>query len=90
VHLSGDVIYTNKARAALPIALVFPGDGAAYCIERGMDILASEASGWIPAELRLKEFHQSGKVSLSLRVGLGVRFRRTTTPAMKKMMETVD
>jgi len=53
-HLSVDGIYTNKAPGGVAYRCR-PRDEAAYCIERGMDILAQKLR-MDPAELRLKNF----------------------------------
>src|SRR6266852_6960738 len=54
-HLSVDGIYTNKAPGGVAYRCSFRVTEAAYCIERGMDILAQKL-GMDPAELRLKNF----------------------------------
>ena len=74
-HLSVDGIYTNKAPGGVAYRCSFRVTEAAYCIERGMDILAQKL-GMDPAELRLKNFIKAGAVPVSLGARLGVRFRR--------------
>lgn len=54
-HLSVDGIYTNKAPGGVAYRCSFRVTEAAYCIERGMDILAQKL-GMDPVELRLKNF----------------------------------
>src|SRR5271155_3388932 len=54
-HLVVDGIYTNKAPGGVAYRCSFRVTEAAYCIERGMDILAKKL-GMDPAELRLKNF----------------------------------
>ena len=52
-HLAVDGVYTNKAPGGVAYRCSFRVTEAAYCIERGMDILAQKL-GMDPAELRLK------------------------------------
>ncbi len=54
-HCSVDGVYTNKAPGGVAYRCSFRVTEAAYCIERGMDILAQKL-GMDPAELRLKNF----------------------------------
>ena len=54
-HISVDGVYTNKAPGGVAYRCSFRVTEAAYCIERGMDILAQKL-GMDPAELRLKNF----------------------------------
>ncbi|MFD1694973.1 aerobic carbon-monoxide dehydrogenase large subunit [Roseibium aestuarii] len=54
-HLSVDGVYTNKAPGGVAYRCSFRVTEAAYCIERGMDILAKKL-GMDPADLRMKNF----------------------------------
>ncbi len=54
-HCAVDGVYTNKAPGGVAYRCSFRVTEAAYCIERGMDILAARL-GMDPAELRLKNF----------------------------------
>ncbi|WP_439528795.1 aerobic carbon-monoxide dehydrogenase large subunit [Pannonibacter sp.] len=54
-HLSVDGVYTNKAPGGVAYRCSFRVTEAAYCIERGMDILAQKL-GMDPADLRMKNF----------------------------------
>ncbi|MEP1187960.1 MAG: aerobic carbon-monoxide dehydrogenase large subunit, partial [Roseibium sp.] len=54
-HLEVDGVYTNKAPGGVAYRCSFRVTEAAYCIERGMDILAQKL-GMDPADLRLKNF----------------------------------
>ncbi len=54
-HLAVDGVYTNKAPGGVAYRCSFRVTEAAYCIERGMDILAQKL-GMDPADLRLKNF----------------------------------
>ena len=54
-HCVVDGVYTNKAPGGVAYRCSFRVTEAAYCIERGMDILAAKL-GMDPAELRLKNF----------------------------------
>lgn len=54
-HLAVDGVYTNKAPGGVAYRCSFRVTEAAYCIERGMDILAQKL-GMDPADLRMKNF----------------------------------
>jgi len=54
-HLAVDGVYTNKAPGGVAYRCSFRVTEAAYCIERGMDILARKL-GMDPADLRMKNF----------------------------------
>ncbi|MEO9526756.1 MAG: aerobic carbon-monoxide dehydrogenase large subunit [Roseibium sp.] len=54
-HLEVDGVYTNKAPGGVAYRCSFRVTEPAYCIERGMDILAQKL-GMDPADLRLKNF----------------------------------
>ncbi|POF30011.1 aerobic carbon-monoxide dehydrogenase large subunit [Roseibium marinum] len=54
-HLEVDGVYTNKAPGGVAYRCSFRVTEAAYCIERGMDILAQKL-GMDPADLRIKNF----------------------------------
>jgi len=54
-HVAVDGVYTNKAPGGVAYRCSFRVTEAAYCIERGMDILAQKL-GMDPADLRLKNF----------------------------------
>ena len=77
--LSVDGVYTNKAPGGVAYRCSFRVTEAAYCIERGMDILAQKL-GMDPAELRLKNFIKAGAVPLSLGARAGNTIPATTTP----------
>jgi carbon-monoxide dehydrogenase large subunit len=70
-HLAVDGVYTNKAPGGVAYRCSFRVTEAAYCIERGMDILAQKL-GMDPAELRLKNFIKPRTVPLSIGAGLGI------------------
>lgn len=54
-HVAVDGVYTSKAPGGVAYRCSFRVTEAAYCIERGMDILAQKL-GMDPADLRLKNF----------------------------------
>ena len=54
-HVAVDGVYTNKAPGGVAYRCSFRVTEAAYCIERGMDILAQKL-GMDPADLRMKNF----------------------------------
>ena len=87
-HLSVDGIYTNKAPGGVAYRCSFRVTEAAYCIERGMDILAQKL-GMDPAELRLKNFIRKEQFPYHSALGWEYDSGDYHT-AMKKMMETVD
>ncbi len=87
-HLSVDGIYTNKAPGGVAYRCSFRVTEAAYCIERGMDILAQKL-GMDPAELRLKNFIKPEQFPYHSALGWEYDSGDYHT-AMKKMMETVD
>ena len=74
-HLVVDGIYSNKAPGGVAYRCSFRVTEAAYCIERGMDILAQKLK-MDPAELRLKNFIKREQFPYHSALGLGVRFRR--------------
>src|SRR5450755_4644355 len=69
-HLSVDGIYTNKAPGGVAYRCSFRVTEAAYCIERGMDILAQKL-GMDPAELL-----PARAIPVARGAGVGIRFRR--------------
>src|SRR6202522_3422158 len=87
-HLSVDGIYTNKAPGGVAYRCSFRVTEAAYCIERGMDILAQKL-GMDPAELRLKNFIKAEQFPYHSALGWEYDSGDYHT-AMRKMMETVD
>ena len=87
-HLSVDGIYTNKAPGGVAYRCSFRVTEAAYCIERGMDILAQKL-GMDPAELRLKNFIKPEQFPYHSALGWEYDSGDYHT-AMRKMMETVD
>ena len=87
-HLAVDGIYTNKAPGGVAYRCSFRVTEAAYCIERGMDILAQKL-GMDPAELRLKNFIKPEQFPYHSALGWEYDSGDYHT-AMKKMMETVD
>lgn len=54
-HVAVDGVHTNKAPGGVACRCSFRVTEAAYCIERGMDILAQKL-GMDPADLRMKNF----------------------------------
>src|SRR5260370_5001574 len=87
-HLSVDGIYTNKAPGGVAYRCSFRVTEAAYCIERGMDILAQKL-GMEPAELRLKNFIKPEQFPYHSALGWEYDSGNYQT-AMRKMMESVD
>src|SRR6202041_2857757 len=87
-HLSVDGIYTNKAPGGVAYRCSFRVTEAAYCIERGMDILAQKL-GMDPAELRLKNFIRKEQFPYHSALGWEYDSGDYHT-AMRKMMETVN
>src|SRR6266849_6020082 len=87
-HLSVDGIYTNKAPGGVAYRCSFRVTEAAYCIERGMDILAQKL-GMDPAELRLKNFIKQEQFPYHSALGWEYDSGDYHT-AMKKMMESTD
>jgi len=87
-HLSVDGIYTNKAPGGVAYRCSFRVTEAAYCIERGMDILAQKLK-MDPAELRLKNFIKAEQFPYHSALGWEYDSGDYHT-AMKKMMEAVD
>src|ERR1019366_6295185 len=87
-HVSVDGIYTNKAPGGVAYRCSFRVTEAAYCIERGMDILAQKL-GMDPAELRLKNFIKPEQFPYHSALGWEYDSGDYHT-AMRKMMETVD
>ena len=84
--LSVDGVYTNKAPGGVAYRCSFRVTEAAYCIERGMDILASRL-GMDPAELRLKNFIRPEQFPYHSALGWEYDSGDYAT-AMKKAMET--
>ncbi len=87
-HLSVDGIYTNKAPGGVAYRCSFRVTEAAYCIERGMDILAQKL-GMDPAELRLKNFIKPEQFPYHSALGWEYDSGDYHT-GMRKMMESVD
>ena len=84
-HLAVDGIYTNKAPGGVAYRCSFRVTEAAYCIERGMDILAQKL-GMDPAELRLKNFIKAEQFPYHSALGWEYDSGDYHT-AMRKMME---
>ena len=84
-HVAVDGIYTNKAPGGVAYRCSFRVTEAAYCIERGMDILAQKL-GMDPAELRLKNFIKTEQFPYHSALGWEYDSGDYHT-AMKKMME---
>jgi carbon-monoxide dehydrogenase large subunit len=82
-----DGIYTNKAPGGVAYRCSFRVTEAAYCIERGMDILA-QMLGMDPAELRLRNFIKPEQFPYHSALGWEYDSGDYHT-AMKKMMESV-
>src|SRR6202012_426510 len=87
-HLAVDGVYTNKAPGGVAYRCSFRVTEAAYCIERGMDILAQKL-GMDPAELRLKNFIKPEQFPYHSALGWEYDSGDYHT-AMRKMMESVD
>src|SRR5258707_1263704 len=87
-HMSVDGIYTNKAPGGVAYRCSFRVTEAAYCIERGMDILAQKL-GMDPAELRLKNFIKAEQLPYHSALGWEYDSGNYHT-AMHKMMESTD
>jgi len=86
-HVSAVGAYTNKAPGGVAYRCSFRVTEAAYCIERGMDILAQKL-GMDPAELRLKNFIKPEQFPYHSALGWEYDSGDYAT-AMKKGMETV-
>src|SRR6266849_1206077 len=87
-HVSVDGVYSNKAPGGVAYRCSFRVTEAAYCIERGMDILAQKL-GMDPAELRLKNFIKPEQFPYHSALGWEYDSGDYHT-AMKKMMESTD
>ncbi|MBO0345299.1 carbon-monoxide dehydrogenase large subunit [Roseibium sp. CAU 1637] len=87
-HLSVDGVYTNKAPGGVAYRCSFRVTEAAYCIERGMDVLAQKL-GMDPADLRLKNFIQPEQFPYNS--ALGWEYDSGDYPtAMHKAMDAID
>ncbi|WP_417693412.1 aerobic carbon-monoxide dehydrogenase large subunit [Roseibium sp.] len=87
-HLSVDGVYTNKAPGGVAYRCSFRVTEAAYCIERGMDVLAQKL-GMDPADLRLKNFIKPEQFPYNS--ALGWEYDSGDYPtAMHKAMDAID
>ena len=87
-HLAVDGVYTNKAPGGVAYRCSFRVTEAAYCIERGMDILAQKL-GMDPADLRLKNFIRREQFPYQSALGWEYDSGDYHT-AMHKAMEAID
>ncbi len=87
-HLAVDGVYTNKAPGGVAYRCSFRVTEAAYCIERGMDILAQKL-GMDPADLRLKNFIRREQFPYQSALGWEYDSGDYHT-AMNKVMEAID
>jgi aerobic carbon-monoxide dehydrogenase large subunit len=87
-HCAVDGVYTNKAPGGVAYRCSFRVTEAAYCIERGMDILAQKL-GMDPAELRLKNFIKREQFPYQSALGWEYDSGDYHT-AMKQGMEKID
>src|ERR1700730_5573864 len=87
-HCVVDGVYTNKAPGGVAYRCSFRVTEAAYCIERGMDILAAKL-GMDPAELRLKNFVRREQFPYQSALGWEYDSGDYHT-AMRQAMEKVD
>jgi carbon-monoxide dehydrogenase large subunit len=87
-HLAVDGVYTNKAPGGVAYRCSFRVTEAAYCIERGMDILAQKL-GMDPADLRMKNFIQPHQFPYNS--ALGWEYDSGNYPAaLEKAMTAID
>jgi aerobic carbon-monoxide dehydrogenase large subunit len=87
-HCAVDGVYTNKAPGGVAYRCSFRVTEAAYCIERGMDILAQKLK-MDPAELRLKNFIKREQFPYQSALGWEYDSGDYHT-AMKQGMERID
>ncbi|MBD8874743.1 carbon-monoxide dehydrogenase large subunit [Roseibium polysiphoniae] len=87
-HLSVDGVYTNKAPGGVAYRCSFRVTEAAYCIERGMDVLAQKL-GMDPADLRLKNFIKAEQFPYNSALGWEYDSGDYHT-AMHKAMDAID
>ncbi|WP_153769894.1 aerobic carbon-monoxide dehydrogenase large subunit [Labrenzia sp. CE80] len=87
-HLSVDGVYTNKAPGGVAYRCSFRVTEAAYCIERGMDVLAQKL-GMDPADLRLKNFIKPEQFPYNSALGWEYDSGDYHT-AMHKAMDAID
>jgi aerobic carbon-monoxide dehydrogenase large subunit len=87
-HCVVDGVYTNKAPGGVAYRCSFRVTEAAYCIERGMDILAQKL-GMDPAELRIKNFIKREQFPYQSALGWEYDSGDYHT-AMKQAMEKID
>ncbi len=83
-----DGVYTNKAPGGVAYRCSFRVTEAAYCIERGMDILAQKL-GMDPAELRMRNFIRRDQFPYQSALGWEYDSGDYHT-AMKQAMEKLD
>jgi carbon-monoxide dehydrogenase large subunit len=86
-HLEVDGVYTNKAPGGVAYRCSFRVTEAAYCIERGMDILAQKL-GMDPADLRMKNFVKPEQFPYQSALGWEYDSGDYHT-AMQKAMDTI-
>ncbi len=86
-HLEVDGVYTNKAPGGVAYRCSFRVTEAAYCIERGMDILAQKL-GMDPADLRMKNFVKQEQFPYQSALGWEYDSGDYHT-AMQKAMDTI-
>ncbi|MEP2704045.1 MAG: aerobic carbon-monoxide dehydrogenase large subunit [Roseibium sp.] len=87
-HLEVDGVYTNKAPGGVAYRCSFRVTEAAYCIERGMDILAQKL-GMDPADLRMKNFVKKEQFPYQSALGWEYDSGDYHT-AMQKAMDTLE
>jgi carbon-monoxide dehydrogenase large subunit len=87
-HVAVDGVYTNKAPGGVAYRCSFRVTEAAYCIERGMDILAQKLK-IDPAELRMKNFIRRDQFPYQSALGWEYDSGDYHT-AMKQAMEKID
>lgn len=86
-HLEVDGVYTNKAPGGVAYRCSFRVTEAAYCIERGMDILAQKLE-MDPADLRIKNFIKPEQFPYQSALGWEYDSGDYHT-AMQKAMDTI-
>ncbi len=87
-HVAVDGVYTNKAPGGVAYRCSFRVTEAAYCIERGMDVMAKKL-GLDPAEFRLRNFVKREQFPYKSALGWEYDSGDYDT-AMRKVMDAVD
>ncbi len=87
-HLAVDGVYTNKAPGGVAYRCSFRVTEAAYCIERGMDIMAKKL-GMDPADFRMKNFIRREQFPYKSALGWEYDSGDYHT-AMQKVMDAID